>query len=139
MITPIASPPSTGFSAPTGTKQWAPLEALHPCNSLSKRYITVIPLFRSSAQSVRSRNCYAPGMARGWESKAIESQQDDAGRKAPDGPALTPEERARHQQKAGLQLALAETQAQMGAACRPAHREMLKLRLDAIQAQLKDL
>jgi len=78
-------------------------------------------------------------MARGWESKAIESQQDDAGRKAADGPALTPEERARHQQKAGLQLALAETQSQMGAACRPAHREMLKLRLDAIQAQLRDL
>lgn len=78
-------------------------------------------------------------MARGWESKAIESQQDDAGRKPADRPALTPEERARHQQKAGLQLALAETQAQMSAACRPAHREMLRLRFEAIQAQLKDL
>lgn len=91
------------------------------------------------ARSVRLRNCYAPGMARGWESKSIESQQADAGRKKTDGPALTPEQRARHQQKAGLQLALAETQAQLGSACRPAHREMLKLRLDAIQAQLKDL
>jgi len=78
-------------------------------------------------------------MARGWESRSIESQQDDAGRKAAGGPAWTPEERARNQQQAGLRLALAETQAQMGAACRPAHREMLKLRLDAIQAQLKDL
>lgn len=78
-------------------------------------------------------------MARGWESKSIESQQDDAGRKQTGGQALTPEERARQQQKAGLQLALAETQAQMGAACRPAHREMLKLRLDAIQSQLEGL
>ncbi len=78
-------------------------------------------------------------MARGWESKSIESQQDDAGRKQTGGPELTAEQRARHQQKAGLQLALAETQAQLGAACRPAHREMLKLRLDAIQAQLEDL
>jgi len=78
-------------------------------------------------------------MARGWESKSIESQQEDAGRKPSGQPNLTAGERERHQQKANLQLALAETQAQLGAACRPAHREMLKLRLDAIQAQLKDL
>jgi hypothetical protein len=78
-------------------------------------------------------------MARGWESKSIESQQDDAGRRAQTGPALTAEERERKQQQAGLQLALAETQAQLTAACRPAHREMLRLRLEAIQAQLKDL
>jgi hypothetical protein len=78
-------------------------------------------------------------MARGWESKSIESQQDDAGRKQSGGPALTAEERARHQQKAGLQLALVETQAQLGAACRPAHREMLKMRLDAIRLQLEGL
>ena len=89
--------------------------------------------------SVRLRNCYAQGVARGWESKSIESQQDEAGRKTSSGPNLTLEQRASLQHKAGLQLALAETQAQMGAACRPAHREMLKLRLDAIQAQLKDL
>lgn len=78
-------------------------------------------------------------MARGWESKAIESQQDEADRKPVVRPALTPDERARNQQKAGLQLALAETQAQIGAACRPAHREMLRLRLDAIKVQLKGL
>lgn len=89
--------------------------------------------------SVRLRNCYAAGVARGWESKSIESQQDEAGRKSSGGPGLTPDQRASLQHKAGLQLALAETQAQMGAACRPAHREMLKLRLEAIQAQLKDL
>ena len=99
----------------------------------------MIQPLESSAGSVRLRNCYAPGMARGWESKAIESQQDDAERKPADRSPLTPDERARLQQRAGLQLALAETQAQLGAACRPAHREMLKLRLDAIQDQLKDL
>ena len=108
-------------------------------NSLPTLSVTDFLSLATRAGSVRLRNCYAPGMARGWESKAIESQQDDAERKAANGPALTPEERARHQQKAGLQLALAETQAQMGAACRPAHREMLKLRLEAIQAQLKAL
>lgn len=78
-------------------------------------------------------------MARGWESKSVESQQDEAGRRPASKPALTPEEVEREQRQAGLRLALAETQAQMGAACRPAHREMLKLRLDAIQAQLEGL
>lgn len=78
-------------------------------------------------------------MARGWESKSIESQQDDAGRKPAGKPELTAEQRAQLQKKAGLELALAETQAQLVAACRPAHREMLQLRLAAIQAQLKDL
>jgi hypothetical protein len=78
-------------------------------------------------------------MARGWESKSIESQQDEAGRKTSDKPALTEAQRAQFQQKAGLELALAETQAQLTVACRPAHREMLQLRLAAIHAQLKDL
>lgn len=78
-------------------------------------------------------------MARGWESKSIESQQDDAGRRTATGPELTADERARNQLKSGLRLALAETQAQLAANCRPAHREMLRLRLEAIQAQLKDL
>lgn len=78
-------------------------------------------------------------MARGWESKAIESQQDDAGRKPSPGPALTAEQRERATEKTGLELALARTQAEMTGACRPAHREMLKLRLEAIRARLVDL
>ena len=78
-------------------------------------------------------------MARGWESKSIESQQDDAGRKPPPGPELTAEQRERATGRAGLELALAQTQAEIGAACRPAHREMLKLRLDAIRARLEGL
>lgn len=78
-------------------------------------------------------------MARGWESKAIESQQDDAAQKVVGGQDLTPEQRERAARRGGLELALAQTQAEIGAACRPAHREMLRLRLDAIQAQLGDL
>jgi hypothetical protein len=78
-------------------------------------------------------------MARGWESKSIESQQEDAGRKPPAGPELTAEQRERATEKAGLELALARTQAEMTGACRPAHREMLRLRLDAIRARLEGL
>ena len=76
-------------------------------------------------------------MARGFESKSVESQQADAAqKKAALGPELTAEERERAVQKAGLEMALAQTQAEMAAACRPAHREMLKLRMDAIRSQL---
>ncbi len=78
-------------------------------------------------------------MARGWESKAIESQQDDAAHKPVAGRDLTPEQRERVARKGGLELALAQTQAEIVAAGRPAHREMLRLRLEAIQAQLGDL
>ena len=80
-------------------------------------------------------------MARGWESKSIESQQDDAESRARQKarPALTPAERARLQQKATLELALAGAQAELQAACHPAHREMLRLKLDTLKTQLGEL
>ena len=78
-------------------------------------------------------------MARGFESKSVESQQEEAAARQDLRPALTAEEQARQTRKAGLELALAQTQSEMSAACRPAHREMLKLRLEAIQAQIRDL
>jgi hypothetical protein len=78
-------------------------------------------------------------MARGFESKSVESQQEDAQRRKTLKPQLSIEAQQREARKAGLELALARTQAEMTAACRPAHREMLKLRLEAIQAQIQDL
>jgi len=78
-------------------------------------------------------------MARGFESKSVESQQEEAQRTKFMRPALSAEERSRQSRKAGLELALAQTQAEMSAACKPAHREMLKLRLEAIQSQIQDL
>ena len=78
-------------------------------------------------------------MARGFESKSVESQQEEAQRSKSTRPALSPEDQARQSRKTGLELALAQTQSEMANACRPAHREMLKLRLEAIQAQIRDL
>jgi hypothetical protein len=78
-------------------------------------------------------------MARGWESKAVESQQDDAARERRLKPELTEDERARLQQRRTLELALAQTQAELGAACRAAHRDMLQERLTAIRSQLEAL
>jgi len=78
-------------------------------------------------------------MARGFESKSVESQQEEAQRSKSMKPALTAEEKERQSRKATLELALAQTQSEMTAACKPAHREMLKLKLEAIQAQIRDL
>jgi hypothetical protein len=78
-------------------------------------------------------------MARGFESKAVESQQEEAQRAKSIRPALTAEEADKQARKAGLEMALAQTQSEMRAACRPAHRDMLKLKLEAIQAQIRDL
>lgn len=72
-------------------------------------------------------------MARGWESKAVESQQADAVSARPQAPALSDEARQRLQQRQTLELALAQTQAELIAACRAPHREMLQQRLAAIR------
>ena len=69
----------------------------------------------------------------------MESQQEESQRRTTPRPAMSPEEKERAARRAGLELALAQTQAELGAACRPAHRDMLKLRLDAIRARIEDL
>lgn len=78
-------------------------------------------------------------MARGWESKSIESQQEDARRTSGSGRSLTAGERERLTKRTSLDLALASTQAELQGSCRPAHRDMLQLRLEAIRAQLSEL
>jgi hypothetical protein len=79
-------------------------------------------------------------MARGFDSKFVESQQDDAqARKTQAGPPLTGDERARIERRKTLEMALARTQAELRAACHAAHREMLRLKLEALQAELGTL
>jgi hypothetical protein len=78
-------------------------------------------------------------MARGWESKAVESQQADAAQAKTGLPALSPAERDHLQQRRSLELALAQTQAELIAACRAAHRDMLQQRLEAIREALDAL
>ena len=78
-------------------------------------------------------------MARGWESKSIESQQDDARAEQATRPALTGEERARLNRRRTLEMAVAQTHSELRMACHAAHREMLRLRLEALQAELGTL
>jgi hypothetical protein len=76
-------------------------------------------------------------MARGWESKSIESQQDDALRRQDLKPALTPGERATAQQRATLALTRARLTADLGRATALPHRRMLERALAAVDAQLE--
>ncbi len=78
-------------------------------------------------------------MARGWESKAIESQQQDAHEPKALRRTLSPEERDRASHRLTLEMALASARSELQAAVRPAHREMLRLKLEAIQAELQEL
>lgn len=78
-------------------------------------------------------------MARGWESKHVESQQEEARRthSRPAGaPTEPPDVRARRQM---LELARARAEADFLAACAPAHRAMLRQALEAINEQLSEL
>ncbi|MBP7778898.1 MAG: hypothetical protein KA371_17415 [Acidobacteria bacterium] len=78
-------------------------------------------------------------MARGWESKAVESQQEDRATRRPSGPALSPDERDRRQRADTVALALADTTAQLQAACRPVQRDLLRQRVIALERLLAEL
>ncbi len=66
-------------------------------------------------------------MARGWESKSVEAQQEEASRaRAGSGRPATPEERARQQRRQTLELARARAAADLERAMTAAHRAMLR-------------
>ena len=78
-------------------------------------------------------------MARGWESKSVEDQQQEASRgRAPRGRPLTPEEQQREQRRATLHLARTRTEADLARAS-GGYAEMLRRQLSAIEAQLAAL
>lgn len=78
-------------------------------------------------------------MARGWESKSVESQQADRDEVRVLEPELTAAEREALEKRRGLELALARTEAELAAASQPAHRGMLEQRLQAIRDAISEL
>jgi hypothetical protein len=65
-------------------------------------------------------------MARGWESKSVEAQQDAAASVRRPGPPISAEEAARRSQRASLMLARSRALADLQQACAAAHRAMLE-------------
>jgi hypothetical protein len=80
-------------------------------------------------------------MARGWESKSVESQMEtsQSERKETARPRLTPEVAAALRKKETLLLARAHLQQQMQASQHPRHRVMLQNALTDLEEQLADL
>jgi hypothetical protein len=78
-------------------------------------------------------------MARGWESKSIEAQQDEAARDRAPKPRLTPEEQANRQRQQTLELQRARAAADLERATAPHHRTMLERAIAAIDEQLRQL
>jgi hypothetical protein len=64
-------------------------------------------------------------MARGWESKAVEAQQEERERGAKKA-AAAPGDAARQAERSTLMLARTQAQTQLQRACAPAYRAMLE-------------
>lgn len=76
-------------------------------------------------------------MARGWESKSVEQQQEEASaKKGPARAPRTPEEIAKENQLRGLRLSRERVAQQLALATNPRHRQMLEAALADLDKQL---
>jgi len=76
-------------------------------------------------------------MARGWESKSVEAQQDEAATKtSPENPRLTREEAARRRASENLRLSLQSVVRQLESAHDERHRAMLEQALADLNRKL---
>jgi hypothetical protein len=78
-------------------------------------------------------------MARGWESKAIESQQESAADARRAKPAVDPADATRQAARATLMLARTRALADLQSACAPAHRAMLEQAIADLDQRLSAL
>jgi hypothetical protein len=76
-------------------------------------------------------------MARGFESKMVEFQQEEAARKKTPAATLTAEEQTRLARRQTLELARARAAADLERATAPAHRAMLEQAIAALDEQLR--
>ena len=78
-------------------------------------------------------------MARGFESKMVEFQQEEAARGRTKNDAMSAEEKARLSKQRNLELARARAVADLSRASAPAHKKMLEQAIAALDEQLKTL
>lgn len=81
---------------------------------------------------------YAEDMARGWESKAIEAQQEEASRPRVKAPPLTEAERIRREKRRTLELARARALHDLNVATVPEYRSMLEQAVKALDDRLRE-
>jgi hypothetical protein len=79
-------------------------------------------------------------MARGWESKSVEAQQDEASAKTtPEKPRLTRESAARLRDQENLRLSLQSVLQQLERSRDPRHRALLERALADLQGKIETL
>lgn len=78
-------------------------------------------------------------MARGFDSKFVEAQQEEATRQKTVGPALTPEQRTLADRRKTLELSRARAVADLERASVAAHRKMLEQAIATLDAELAKL
>jgi hypothetical protein len=79
-------------------------------------------------------------MARGWESKSVEAQQDEAaGRTTPANPHLTREEADRLRERETLRLSLQSVVQQLERSHAPRHRALLEQALADLERRISEL
>jgi ribosomal protein S10 len=80
-------------------------------------------------------------MARGWESKSVEDQMEEARRSQADlqGPVESPEEKERRRKIESLRLERSRLTEQLDRARSNAHRRMIQQSLEAIEAEIDAL
>ena len=78
-------------------------------------------------------------MARGWENKAVEAQQEDALHRARKVAHETAEDAARRAKRAALMLARTRALADLQVACAPAHRAMLEQAIADLDRKISEL
>jgi hypothetical protein len=78
-------------------------------------------------------------MAKGFESKSVEAQQEEALRRsaAPRKADVTPEARLAEEQRRGLELTRIRMQQDLSRATVPAHRRMLEEAIAALDKQIE--
>jgi hypothetical protein len=78
-------------------------------------------------------------VARGFESKSVEAQQEAAALPKHAGPAISREESARRGERDSLMLARTRVLADLQQACAPAHRAMLEQAIADLDRRLATL
>ena len=101
------------------------------------RLVSVLELLASATRLVRFPNIIS-SMARGWESKSVESQQADAAEKSGRSKVkLTPEAAARNRERENLRLARQRVVRQLNDAQNLRHRELLEHTLADLDEKLR--
>ncbi len=76
-------------------------------------------------------------MARGWESKAVEAQQQEAVSQTQLREQISAAETAKRNERLTLQLARTRAQGDLQHACAPAHRAMLEQAISDLDKKIK--